>query len=130
MADEKACGASIMKKRSIKQLKIIRNLICVAGILGGFILWLFLPDTFQNTKLFHVGDGGSGFKGGALILLLIQFFALIPDINKPEIHTENPEERAQLEEEYGRKEVVRQIYTAIGLAFTIWIVMGFAALML
>ncbi|MBQ6105417.1 MAG: hypothetical protein IJL03_05665 [Lachnospiraceae bacterium] len=119
-----------MKKQSIKQLKIIRNLICVAGILGGFILWTFLPDTFQNTKLFHVGNGGSGLKGGALILLLIQFFAFIPDANKPEIHTENPEERAQLEEEYGRKEVVRQIFTAMGLAFTIWFVMGFAALTL
>jgi len=119
-----------MKNLSIKQLKLIRNLICVAGIVGGFILWTFLPDTFQNTSLFHVGNGESGFKVGALILLLIQFFAFLPDTNQEEIHTEDPEERAKLEEERGKKNALRQVYTAIGLALTIWVIMGLAALIL
>lgn len=57
-----------MKKLSTKQLKILRNLICVAGIAGGFVLWTFLPDTFRNGRLFHVGNGEFGFKAGALIL--------------------------------------------------------------
>ena len=117
-----------MKNQSIKQLKLIRNLICVAGILGGFILWTLLPDTFQNTGFLHVGNGGTGFKAGVLLLLLIQFFAFIPDADKSEVHSDNPEERAQLEREYGRKEALRQVYTAIGLASTIWAVMGFAVL--
>ncbi len=117
-------------EKKIRQLKIIRNLICVVGILGGFILWTFLPDTFQNNRLFHVGSGGLGTKAGVLIILLIQFFAFIPDTNKPEIHTVNPEERAKLEEEHGRREALRQVYTAIGLALTIWAVTGFAVLML
>ena len=119
-----------MKKLSVKQMKIIRNLICVAGILGGFIMWTFLPDTFKNTGLFHVGNGESGSKTGALILLLIQFCAFIPDTNKTELHTDDPNERAKLEAELARKEAERQIFTALGLALTIWAVMGIAALML
>ena len=80
---------------SIKQLKILRNLICVAGIAGGFVLWTFLPDSHQS-----------------------------------EIHTEDPEERARLEEERARKQATRQVFTALGLALAIWAVMGLAALTL
>lgn len=119
-----------MKKMTIKQLKTIRNLVCVVGILGGFIIWIFLPDTFQNTSFFHVGNGESGYKFGALILLLIQLFAFIPDIGKPEIHTEDPDERVKLEEQRGKNEALRQVYTALGLALTIWVVFGLAALIL
>lgn len=119
-----------MKKLSIKQLKIVRNLVCVAGILGGFILWTFLPDTFRNTSLFHIGNGEFGFKAGALILLLIQFFAFIPNTQQEEIHTEDPEERAKLEEERARENAHRQAFTAIFLSLTIWIIMGLAVLML
>ena len=119
-----------MKNLSIKQLKIVRNLVCVAGIVGGFILWTFLPDTFRNTSLFHIGNGEYGFKAGALILLLIQFFAFVPNTQQEEIHTEDPEERAKLEEERARKNAQLQVYTALGLALTIWLVMGLAALML
>ncbi len=119
-----------MKNLSIKQLKMLRDLICAACIVGGIILWTFLPDTFQNTSFFHVGNGESGFKVGALILLLIQFFAFIPDANQEEIHTEDPEERTKLEEVRGRKNALRQVYTALGLALTIWVIMGLAALIL
>ena len=119
-----------MKKMTIKQLKTIRNLVCVAGILRGFIIWLFLPDTFQNTGFFHIGNGELGSKYGALILLLIQLFAFIPDIGKPEIHTDNPDECVKFEEWHGKNEALRQVYTALGLAFTIWVVFGLAALIL
>ena len=119
-----------MKNLSIKQLKFTRNILCIAGIVGGFILWTFLPDTFRNTKFFHIGSGEFGFKAGALILLPIQFFAFIPDGSESEIHTEDPEERAKLEEERARKCAVRQAYTTLGLAITICGIMGLAALML
>jgi hypothetical protein len=90
----------------------------------------FLPDTFRNTRLFHIGNTEFGYKPGALILLLIQFFAFIPDTDQNEIHTDDPGERARLEEEHVRKNALRQVYTALGLALIIWAVMGFAALML
>ena len=118
-----------MKNLSIKQLKTVRKLVCVAGIVGGFILWTFLPDTFRNTSFFYIGNGEFGFKAGVLILLLIQFFAFVPNTQQEEIHTEDPEERAKLEER-GRKNAQLQVYTALGLALTIWLVMGLAALML
>ena len=108
----------------------MRNLICATGIVGGFVLWMFLPNTFQNTSLFHVGNGEYGFKAGALILLLIQFFAFVPGTNKAEIHSTDPEERVKLEEELVRKDTLLQVYTALGLALTIWAIMGLAALML
>ena len=119
-----------MKRLSNGQLKLVRNLICVAGIAGGFVLWIFLPETFRNTGLFHVGNGEYGSKNGALILLLIQFFAFIPDANHEKIHTDDPEERTVLEAERKREELVRQIFTALGLALTIWIVMGLGLLLL
>lgn len=115
-----------MKKLSVKQLKLIRNLICVAGIVGGFILWTFLPDVFTNTKLFHVGNGAYGFKAGALILLPLQFLAFLPDTHSSEIHTEDPAQRATLMEARARKDAVRQIFTALFLALTICAVMGLA----
>ena len=116
-----------MQKLTTKQLKRMRNLICVVGILVGILIWSFLPDIFRNTRLFHVGNGEYGSKAGALILVLIQLFALIPDFGKEEIHTENAEERALLEEKRDRKELTRQIVTAIGLAITIWVVYFLAA---
>ena len=119
-----------MKKLSVKQLKLIRNLICLAGIVGGFTLWTFLPDVFKNTNIFHVGNGTYGVKAGALLLLPLQFIAFIPDTNLPEIHTEDPTERAAMEEERARKQTVRQVFTALILAFIICFVMGCAVLML
>ncbi|MCR5118668.1 MAG: hypothetical protein K6B44_03490 [Lachnospiraceae bacterium] len=119
-----------MKRFSNGQLKLIRNLICIAGIAGGFVLWIFLPETFRNTKLFHIGNGEYGSKNGVLILLLIQFLAFIPNADRQKIHADDQEERAMLEEERKREELVRQIYTALGLALTIWIVMGLGLLLL
>lgn len=96
----------------------------------GPALWTFLPDTFRNTSLFHVGNGEFGIKTGALILLPIQFFAFIPATQQEEIHTEDPEERAKLEEERTRQNTIRQVFTALFLALIIWVIMGLAALML
>ena len=126
------CGekVDIKNNKSIRQLKTVRNLICVAGILGGFIIWILLPDSFQNSRLFHVGNGEMGSKYGALILLLIQLFAFLPDIDKPEFHTEDPVKRVKFEEQQARREALRQVYTALGLALTIWVIFGLAAFML
>ena len=77
----------MMKSLSSKQLKMVRNLVSIAGIVVGFLLWSFIPDTFKNSGLFHVGNGETGSKYGVLILLLLQFIAFIPDTGKEEIHT-------------------------------------------
>ncbi len=119
-----------MKKLSSKQLKMVRNLVSIAGIIVGFLLWSFLPGTFKNNALFHVGNGATGSKYGVLILLLLQFVAFIPDTNKEEIHTTNSEEQAILVEEQTRKTLERQAITAIFMALVIWVILGMAALLL
>lgn len=116
-----------MKKLTIGQLKMLRNVICALGIGIGFFLWLLLPDTIRNTTFFHIGTGEYASKNAALIFLLIQFFAFIrTDNNLEEIHTDDPEERKQLQEKRDKKILEKQVIQAIALALIIWIVMGLA----
>ena len=119
-----------MKNLSNNHLKLIRNIVCVLGISVGFLLWWFLPDTFKNTRLFHIGSGEYGSKYGALCFLLIQLFALIPNLDKEEIHTDDAEERAMLTAKRERKELIRQIITAAFLAITRWAVFIISAFMM
>ena len=39
-----------------RHYKIIRNMIVFVGMAVAFVIWLFLPDTFKNSALFHVGN--------------------------------------------------------------------------
>ena len=45
-----------------KQYRNPRNFIIIAGIVIAFVIWLFIPDTFKNSPLFHVGNGEYGSK--------------------------------------------------------------------
>lgn len=120
-----------MKKLSDSQLKIMVYVISALGIIGGLLLWRFIPYTFRNTSLFHVGNGELGNKFGALIILPIQLFAFVRKDNSiEEIHTDDPEERKKLEAINARKILELQVMRAIGLALTIWVVMGLGALIL
>ena len=60
-----------MKKISDSQLKIMVYLFSALGIIGGFLLWRFIPNTFRNTSFFHIGNGEYGNKYGALIILVV-----------------------------------------------------------
>ena len=53
-----------MKKLSDSQLKIMVYVISALGIIGGLLLWRFIPYTFRNTSSFHVGNGEVGFCYG------------------------------------------------------------------
>ena len=119
-----------MKRLSNRQLKIVRNVVSVAGIVVGLFLWNYLPDTFRNTQIFHIGNGEYGSKYGALIILVIQFFAFIPDNSIEEVHTDDPEERPKLEEKRTRLILEKQVITAIAMALVIWGVTGLAAILL
>lgn len=115
-----------MEKLPVKTLKTIRNVIVLLGIVIGFLIWWRMPMVFKNTSLYHSGNGEYGLKFGALPLLLLQFLAFIPGNNKEEIHTEDPEERAMLEEESKKKELSLQIGVAVVEALVIWAIMGLA----
>ncbi len=59
-----------------KKYRTLRNIVILIGIVGGFVLWLFIPSVIENNWLFHVGNGQYGSKGWALLLLFIPLFAL------------------------------------------------------
>ncbi len=113
-----------------KQMRFVRNMIMIATVIGGFILWLFIPHDFKNTAFFHVGNGEYGTKAAALIFLLFPLLALIPNKDESEVHTEDPKEREKLMEEYALREAKRQVIVAIFLGVTIFAVFGVAALIL
>ncbi len=120
-----------MKKLSDLQLKIMLYVVSALGIIGGFILWRFLPHTFRNTSFFHVGNGEFGNRIGALIILPLQLLAFVRKDNIiEEVHTDDPEEKARLEAINARKILELQVLRAIGLALTICGVMGLGALIL
>ena len=119
-----------MKKLSDKQLKIMLYVISALGIVVGFLLWRFMPQSFRNTSLFHVGNGKYGSKYGVLILLPLQLIAFIRKDNSiEEVHTDDPEERAKLEAANARKILELQVVRAIALALLIWLLIGLGILL-
>ena len=59
-----------------KKYKTLRNMFILLGVVISFILWLFLPDSFRNTSVFHVGTGEYGSKWGVLLVLILPLFSL------------------------------------------------------
>ena len=108
-----------MKKLTAKELTIIRNIIIAVSMIGGFIIWLALPEVIKNANIIHVGSGKYGYKIGALIVLLFPLFALIPDTGREEVHTEDRAERAALLEEQLCGERKKQIMAAIFVTLAI-----------
>lgn len=112
-----------------KKLRIIRDIIIIVSIIGGFILWLFLPSVFENTSFFHVGNGKYGSKIGALLMLLIPLTALFPVKNDDEIHTDDQEEKTKLLENRNIRARKTQIIIAIGNFFIVLGIMGAVVLL-
>ena len=102
-----------MKKLTSKQLRTIRILIIVIGILISFCIWLFLPEVINNNALYHVGNGKYGSKMGMLLIVLIPLFAFIPCCTDKEIHSKNSMERAELREKFDKRAEEIQIAVAL-----------------
>lgn len=102
-----------MKKLTSKQLRIIRILIIVIGILICFCIWLFLPDVINNNALYHVGNGKYGSKIGALLILLIPLFGFCPSGTNEEIHSTDPIERAELQEKFNKRAEETQLVVSL-----------------
>lgn len=113
-----------------KNMKRVRNIVMASTVVLGFICWLFIPYEFRNSAFFHSGNGEYGTKTAALILLLFPLFALIPDKDNNEVHTEDPVEREKLMEEIALREARRQTMIATGLGITVIAILGIAALTL
>lgn len=109
-----------MDKLTAKKLVMVRNIIIVLGIVIAFAIWLLIPAFIENNGLVHVGNGRYGSKIGFLLFLGIPMFALIPpkpgslipDEDGEEIHTDDPTERARIEDERTRHAAKNQIVFA------------------
>ena len=112
-----------MKKLTSKQLRTIRILIIVSGMLISFCIWLFWPDIINNNDLYHVGNGKYGSKMGALLIVLIPLFGFIPCRTDEEIHSEDSMERAELQEKYDKRAEESQLVVALFWSVTACFVM-------
>ena len=102
-----------MKKITSKQLRAIRVLVIIGGILIGFCIWLSIPDVINNNALYHVGNGENGSKAGMLLIVLIPLFGFIPCRTGEEIHSTDETERAELQEKYDKRSEEIQLTIAL-----------------
>ena len=112
-----------MKKLNSKQLRIIRILTVVIGMLISFCIWLFWPDVINNNPLYHVGNGKYGSKIGALLILLIPLFGFCPSGLNEEIHSTDPIERAELQEKLDKRAETIRLYVALFCSMVACLVM-------
>ena len=106
--------AQLMNKLTSKNLRIIRNIIMISGMIAAFILWFFIPSFIRNSPQVHVGNGAYGSRLGFLLLLPLPLLGLIPHKQDDgEIHTDNARARAMLEEERNTEELKTQIAMAV-----------------
>ena len=115
-----------MDKLTSTKLKHIRNIIMIAGIVAAFIIWLFIPWVIENNRMVHVGNGRFGSKIGFLLILGFPLFGLIPQRPEEEIHTDDPIERARIEEEREKASAKIQIILTVAEGLTACFVMFLA----
>lgn len=107
-----------MNRLTSKNLRWIRNIIMVGGMIVILILWLYIPSIIENNRQVHVGNGKYGSKLGFLLMVPFPLLGLIPE--KPnllwegeEIHTDDAKERAELEEKQKIESLKVQILLSV-----------------
>jgi len=100
-------------------LVISRHVLIFGTLIGGFILWLTLP---QHTVIHFNSSCQVDGWGNKLILLPILFLPFFADIphQLPEFHTDSEEARLALENEK-RKNAAIQLALAVMLSIGVWI---------
>ncbi len=91
-----------------RQYKILRNIIVLIGIIGGFVLWTFIPPIIENNWLIHVSAKQYDAKWAMLLLLIIPLFAL----NEEEIsvHADDEVLKNQARDKAARKQMLIAIF--------------------
>ncbi len=107
-----------------KQYKNLRNIIIFVGMVAAFIIWLFIPGTFKNSSLFHVGTGEYGSKWGALILLPLPLFSLCFRKTKTEFHGSDSEYAAHEQNAADKTNMQLGMVTAAALSLLVIVLMS------
>ena len=113
-----------------KQYKNLRNICIIVGIVIAFIIWLFIPDTFKNSSLFHIGNGEYGSKWGALILLPLPLFSLCFRKTNTEFHGSDQEFASREQNETDKTNMQFGMVTAIALSLLVIVLMSAALFLL
>ena len=106
-----------------KTIKFIRNIIILIGIAGGFVIWLFVPDTIRNSSLFHIGNGATGSKYGFLLMLPLPLFSLFFIRQPQEFHGNDKELAAREQEKSDQKQMLYGLITALVLSAVVIVIM-------
>ena len=113
-----------------KQYKNLRSIFIVAGMVIAFVIWLFIPDTFKNSSLFHVGNGEYGSKWGVLILLPLPLFSLCFRESKTEFHGSDQEYATQEQNAADKTNLQLGMMTSIALSLLVILLMSAALFLL
>ena len=113
-----------------RHYKIIRNMIVFVGMAVAFVIWLFLPDTFKNSALFHVGNGEYGSKLGVLIILPLPMISLGIGNGKKESYSDDQDYRSQEDIRAEYKNMQLGLITAIALSLLVIALMGLGLVLL
>lgn len=101
---------------TLRKYKFLRNVFILSGIFISFIIWLFLPSTFRNTSLFHVGTGAYGSKWGILLLSLLPLFSLFFRTGKIQFHGDDEEYSKAEQEASDKAQMQCGMITALALS--------------
>ena len=104
---------------NIKKYRLLRNIFIISGIVIALIIWFFMPSTFKNSPLFHVGNGEYGTKWGALLLLPLPLFSLLFRQKKLEFYGDDEEYNKSEQEKADKKSMQLGMVTALGLSILI-----------
>lgn len=95
-----------------KGIKRLRNIFVLIGIVGGFIIWLFVPTEIRNDSFMHVGNGDYGPKIGCLLLLFIPLIAFYPHKDELEFHAEDEEYHSAVRKKVAVTQLVYAAFTS------------------
>ena len=99
-----------------ERYQVMRNILILSGMSIALSIWFFMPDTFRNTSLFHVGNGEYGSKWGMLILIPLPLFALCFRKEKVEFHGDDEEYKKKMQEDSDVNNMKSGMLAALGLS--------------
>lgn len=96
-----------------KRLGLIRNLVVIAGIIVGFVIWLFIPATIKNSSIMHIGTGEYGSKLGLLIALPLPLFSYFFHRKKLDFYGTDEDLKNEEQEKSDKQQMWMGLVTAL-----------------
>lgn len=101
--------------------KIIRNVLIIGTIIGGFICWIYIPSETAIHYDISFSPDAYGNKIYLLLLLILPLFSLFPFVSE-EYHVVSEENMNKLRKNT-RTNAIIQLILAIILSLIVWIML-------